>query len=92
MTPFAVLSLPAQVALSWLVTVGGRPWSSDLPSLTGLERDGLAHHDTDDDTWRPTDRGRACWHARYDAPDPYPIPDDATSRRDPFYAPPKETA
>lgn len=33
MTTYAGLALPAQVALSWLVNVGGRPFSSDLPSL-----------------------------------------------------------
>jgi hypothetical protein len=36
MTTYAALSLPRQLALSWVVNVGGRPWSSDLPSLHGL--------------------------------------------------------
>lgn len=57
MTTYASLGHPAQIALSWLVNVGGRPWSSDLPSLHGLAADGYAEAHPDG-TWTATQAGR----------------------------------
>lgn len=70
MTSWHTIGGHAQVALSWVVNVGGptgaRAYSSDLVALASLEADGLARHDADDDTWRATDRGRAVYHERHE--------------------------